>query len=66
MKRSWACRNDISKFAPSRRICRWPSHLPPSTGHEFRNVTGKPKTAVHKLSYNQSWSASTHDKYYNQ
>ncbi|GFR51407.1 hypothetical protein Agub_g13845, partial [Astrephomene gubernaculifera] len=37
-----------------------------SPSKDFRHVTGKPKTAVHKLPYNQSWTASLRDKYYGQ
>ncbi|EFJ51584.1 hypothetical protein VOLCADRAFT_87751 [Volvox carteri f. nagariensis] len=31
---------------------------------DFRNTNAKPKIALHKLPYNQSWNASVHDKYY--
>ncbi|KXZ43767.1 hypothetical protein GPECTOR_81g217 [Gonium pectorale] len=33
---------------------------------DFKHMTSKPKTAVHKPPFNQSWSASLHDKYYSQ
>ncbi len=56
------------------RYCDSAAHQPASislpaaapAGVDFRSTLSKPKTDVHKLPYNQSWTASMRDGYYNE